>query len=119
MGRPGTIAPDGVRPGSPILQVGGAQEAVRMAPPELLRAVALLLAVLAVLLLKAMTSGSEVLQVRGRLANGVLLAVPHNVSTATAVTGTLLPLFTVIEFPASFWPPIWGQIAWTRQVVNG
>src|SRR5208282_4513618 len=99
---------------TPILQVGGVQEAKTAPPPELLLAPALLLTVLPVVLLKAMTSGLVVLQVRGRLAKGVSLAMPHNVSTAIAVTGTLPPLFTVIEFPASLWPPIWSQIAWMR-----
>src|SRR5208282_2092411 len=106
MGRLGS-SPDGVKPGSPILQVGGVQEAVRVAPPRLLRAVAVLLPVLLVVVPKAATSGLVVLQVRGGLASAVLLAMPHNVSTAIAVTGTLPPLFTVIEFPAEPSPPIW------------
>src|SRR5271156_1886279 len=104
---------------TPILQLGGVQEAKMVAPPELLRAVALLLVLVDVVLLKAITSGSVVLQVRGGLAKGVLLAIPHNVSSAIAVTGTVSPLFTVIEFPAPLWPPIWSQMAWIKQVVKG
>src|SRR5712692_8496214 len=105
MGRPGR---------TPILQLGGVQDAVMVVPPRLARAVALLVPVVLVVLLKAATSGWVVLQVRG-----VLLAIPYRVSTAVAVTDTLPPLFTVIEFPAWLWPPIWRWIAWIRQVVYG
>ena len=87
---------------TPILQDGGEQEAVRVAPPRLARADALLLPDVLVVLLKAATSGLVVLQVRGGLARGAVSpgAMPNNVSIAVAVMGTLLPLFTVIEFPA-------------------
>src|SRR5712692_3409551 len=110
MGRPGR---------TPILQLGGVQDAVMVVPPRLARAVALLVPVVLVVLLKAATSGLVVLQVRGGLRRGVLLAIPYRVSTAVAVTDTLPPLFTVIEFPAWLWPPIWRWIAWIRQVVYG
>src|ERR1700687_907979 len=94
---------------TPILQVGGVQEAVRVVPPRLARAVALLLPEVLVVLLKAAPSGLVVLQVRGGLAKGALSpgAMPNNVSTAVAVTDTAPPLFTGIEFPAWLWPPIW------------
>src|SRR5208282_5007897 len=107
MGRLGS-SPDGVKPGSPILQVGGVQEAVRVAPPRLLRAVAVLLPVLLVVVPKAATSGLVVLQVRGGADRGAKSkgAIPYRVSIAVAVTDTLPPLFTVIEFPAEPWPPI-------------
>src|SRR5271155_1173367 len=98
MGRLGT---------TPILQVGGVQEAVSVAPPRLLRAVALLLPVVLVVLPKAATSGWVVLQVRGGLVRAVVLATPYRVSTAVAVMGMPPPLFTVIEFPAWPWAPIW------------
>src|SRR5208282_2243343 len=98
MGRPGR---------TPMLQDGGVQEAKRVAPPRLLRAVALLVIALLAVVPKAATSGLVVLQVRGAAVRGVLLAMPHSVSTAMAVMGMLAPLFTVIEFPAWFWPPIW------------
>ena len=87
------------------MQLGGVQEAVRVAPPRLLRAVAPLLPELLVVVVKAATSGFVVLQVRGGLASAVLLAMPHNVSTAMAVIGTLPPVFIVIEFPPWPWPP--------------
>ena len=45
--------PVGIVPGSPILQVGGVQEAVRVAPPRLARAVALLVPVVLVVVLKS------------------------------------------------------------------
>src|SRR5271157_631035 len=92
---------------TPILQVGGVQEAKTVAPPKLLRAVAPLLPEVLV-----------VLQVRG----GLDRATPvywYNVSTAVAVMGTLPPLFTVIEFPAAPWPPIWRRMDWIKQVVYG
>src|ERR1039458_7573098 len=54
---------------TPILQVGGVQEAKTVAPPRLARAVALLIPVVVVLLLKAATSGLVVLQVRGGLVS--------------------------------------------------
>src|ERR1039458_1103523 len=104
---------------TPILQDGGVQEAKRVVPPRLSRAVALLVTALLVAVLKAATSGLVVLQVRGALVRGVLLATPHNVSTAIAVMGMLAPLFTVIELPAWFWPPIWRQMAWIRPVGKG
>src|SRR6266436_5515996 len=97
MGRPGR---------TPILQLGGEHDAVMVAPPRLARAVALLVPVLLVVLLKAATSGLVVLQVRGGLTRGVVLAIPNRVSTAVAVTETLPALFMVIEFPAWLWPPI-------------
>src|SRR5208283_902116 len=56
MGRPGEI---------PISQLGGAQEAVSVAPPRLLRAVALLAPAVLVVVVKAATSGLVVLQVSG------------------------------------------------------
>src|ERR1700686_1549374 len=99
---------------TPILQLGGVQEAKTVAPPRLARAVALLLPVVFVTLVKAATSGLVVLQVRGGLGT-----VTPKVSIAVAVTDTLLPLFTVIEFPAWLWPPIWRWMAWIRQVVYG
>src|ERR1035438_7078106 len=97
---------------TPILQVGGVQEAKTVAPPRLARAVALLIPVVLVLLLKAATSGLVVLQVRGGLVRGVLLAMWYRVSTAVAVMDTLPPLFRVIEFPSWPWPAIWRQRAW-------
>src|ERR1022692_675779 len=105
MGRLGTITPDGVRPGRPILQLGGVQEAVRVAPPELARAVALLAPVVLVRVPKPATSGLVVLQVRGGLGMGTPVK-GYNVSTAVAVIDTLLPVFTVIESPARLCPPI-------------
>src|SRR5271157_140569 len=103
---------------TPILQVGGVQEAKRVAPPRLLRAVALLVPVVLVVLLKAATSGLVVLQVRGGL--GTARPVKgYKVSIAVAVMDTLPPLFTVIEFPAEPCPPIWSRMAWIRQVVYG
>src|SRR5208282_908089 len=87
---------------TPILQLGGVQEAVSVAPPMLLRAVAVLVAVVLVMVAKAAISGFVVLQVRGGLTRGVTLAFLYRVSTAVAVMVTLSPLFTVIEFPA--WP---------------
>src|ERR1022692_116519 len=103
MGRLGTMTPDGVTPGSPILQLGGVQEAVRVAPPELARVVALLTPVVSVAVLKLATSGLVVLQVRGGLGMGTPVN-GYNVSTAVAVIDTLLPVFTVIEFPALLCP---------------
>ena len=91
-----------------MLQVGGVQEAKRVAPPRLLRAVALLLPAVLVVVLKAATSGLVVLQVRGGLVRGVLLAMPYKVSTAVAVMATLVPVFTVIEFPDWPWLAIWS-----------
>src|SRR5271157_1924548 len=95
---------------TPMLQVGGVQEAKTVAPPRLARAVALLIPVVLVVLLKAATSGLVVLQVRGGLVKGVKSAVWYRVSTAVAVMDTLPPLFTVIEFPAWPWPPIWSRM---------
>src|ERR1700690_2369420 len=108
MGRLGTTSDgfDGVVPGSPMLQVGGAQEAVRVAPPELLRAVALLAPVVLVVVENRATSGLVVLQVRGGVGMGMPVNL-YKVSTAVAVTDTLLPKLTVIEFPAWPWPAIW------------
>src|SRR5208337_997281 len=103
---------------TPILQVGGVQEAKTVAPPTLFRAVALLLPEVLVVVRKAATSGLVVLQVRG----GLVRATPvywYKVSTAVAVMGTLPPLFTVIEFPAAPWPPIWRRMDWIKQVVYG
>src|ERR1035437_3304410 len=94
---------------TPMLQVGGVQEAKMVAPPRLARAVALLIPVLLVVLLKAATSGLVVLQVRGGLAKGVKSATWYRVSIAVAVMDTLPPLFRVIEFPAWLWPPVWGR----------
>src|SRR6266446_8346842 len=91
---------------TPMLQLGGEQDAVMVVPPRLARAVALLLPVVLVVVLKAATSGLVVLQVRGGLTRGVVLAIPYRVSTAVAVTETLPPLFMAIEFPAWLWPPI-------------
>src|SRR6266404_3425023 len=99
---------------TPILQLGGLQEAKTVAPPRLARAVALLVPVVFVVLVKAATSGLVVLQVRGGLAT-----VTPKVSIAVAVMDTLPPLFTVTEFPAWLWPPIWRWIAWIRQLVYG
>jgi hypothetical protein len=82
------------------LQLGGVQEAKMVAPPRLARAVALLLLLVFVALLKAATSGLVVLQVRGGLVRAGLLAMRCSVSNTVAVIGTLPPLFTVIEFPA-------------------
>src|ERR1017187_4850121 len=104
---------------TPILQDGGVQEAKREVPPRLSRAEALLVTALLAAVLKAATSGLVVLQVRGALVRGGLLATPHNVSTAMAVMGILAPLFTVIEFPAWFWPPIWGEMALFREGGEG
>src|ERR1700675_4216391 len=98
----------------PILQLGGVQEAKTVAPPRLARAVALLIPVVLVVLVKAATSGLVVLQVRGGLGT-----VTPKVSIAVAVMDTLPPLFTVIEFPAWLWPPIWRWMAWIRQLVYG
>src|ERR1035437_5662351 len=50
---------------TPILQDGGEQEAVRVAPPRLARAAALLLPDVLVVVLKAATLGLVVLHVRG------------------------------------------------------
>src|SRR6202158_249252 len=91
---------------TPILQVGGVQEAVRVVPPRLARAVALLLPELLVVLVKAATSGLVVLQVRGGLATGMPVNL-NKVSTAGAVMDTLPAVFMVTEFPAWPWPPIW------------
>src|SRR6266478_3128530 len=99
---------------TPILQVGGVQEAKTVAPPRLARAVALLLPEMLMVVPKATTSGLVVLQVRGGLAT-----VAPKVSIAVAVMGTLPPLFTVTEFHAWVWPPIWRWIAWIRQLVYG
>src|ERR1700686_482819 len=99
---------------TPILQLGGVQEAKTVAPPRLARAVAVLLPVVFVVLVKAATSGLVVLQVRGGLGK-----VTPRVSSAVAVMDTLPPLFTVIEFPAWLWPPIWRWMAWIRQLVYG
>src|ERR1019366_2734788 len=101
---------------TPILQVGGVQEAKTVAPPRLARAVALLLAELLVVLLKAATSGLVVLQVRGGLGRVTPVNL-YKVSIAVAVMDTLPPLFTVTEFPAWPCPPIWSQMAWIKQVV--
>src|SRR6202050_3139418 len=108
MGRLGTgvLSPGGVKPVTPILQLGGLQEANRVAPPRLFLALALLLPVALVVVVKAATSGLVVLQVRGGVARGVLLATPHRLSTAIAVTPTLVPLVTVMEFPCPAWPLI-------------
>ena len=62
-----------------MLQLGGLQEAVRVAPPELLRAEALLVPVVLVVVPKAITSGFDVLHVKG----GLLRTLPR-VSTAVA-----------------------------------
>src|ERR1019366_9827731 len=102
---------------TPILQDGGLQEAVSAAPPRVLRALALLVAELLVVVLKAATSGLVVLQVRGGLVRGELLVFRCRVSYTVAVIETLPPLFTVIEFPAWPWPPIWSEMDWMRQVV--
>src|SRR5271166_966249 len=98
MGRPGV---------TPILQVGGVQEAKTVAPPRFARVAALLVPVVVVRLLKAATSGLVVLQVRGGLLRGALLATPYKVSTAVAVTETAVPVLTVIEFPVWPWAAIW------------
>src|SRR5216684_846400 len=97
---------------TPILQLGGVQEAKTVVPPRLARAVALLTPVVFVVLVKAATSGLVVLQVRGGLGT-----VTPKVSIAVAVMDTLPPLFTVTEFPAWLWPPIWRWMAWIRQLV--
>src|SRR5260370_2295530 len=99
---------------TPILQVGGVQDAKTVAPRRLARAVALLFPEVLVVRVKAATSGLVVLQVRGGLGT-----VTPKVSSAVAVIDTLPPLFTVIEFPAWLWPPIWRWMAWLRQLVNG
>src|SRR6202049_5276981 len=91
---------------TPILQLGGVQEAKTVAPPRLARAVALLIPEVLVVLLKAATSGLVVLQVRGGLGTGMPVNL-YKVSTAVAVMDTLPPLFMVTEFPAWPWPPIW------------
>ena len=83
------------------------QEAERVAPPRLLRAVAVLVPVVLVVLLKVHTSGLVVLQVSGGAGQGSVMGDTVKVSTAVAVIGTVPPLFTVIEFPAWPWPPIW------------
>src|SRR5580698_211882 len=108
MGRPGR---------TPILQVGGTQEAKRVAPPRFLRAVAVLLAESFSRVVKAATSGLVVLQVRGGLVRGVLLAMPYRVSTAVAVMVTLLPLLMVIVFPDWPWLAIWRRMDWIKQAV--
>ena len=92
---------------TPILQVGGVQEAKTVAPPRLLRAVAELVPVVLVMLLKAATSGLVVLQVRGGVSRGVALEMPYRVSTAVAVMDAVPPLFRVIEFPSAPSAPIW------------
>src|SRR5258708_4008779 len=99
---------------TPILHVGGVQEAKTVAPPRLARAVALLLPELLVVLVKAATSGLVVLQVSGGLPT-----VAPKVSTTVAVMATLPPLFMMTEFPAWLCPPIWSLRYWTRQVVYG
>src|SRR5208283_4692010 len=104
---------------TPTLHVGGVQEAVMMPPPRLARAVALLVPLVLVVLVKAITSGLVVLQVRGGLVRPALSAMAslYKVSTAVAVMDTPPPLFKVIEFPPWAWPPICRWIAWIRQVV--
>src|SRR4029077_398753 len=97
---------------TPILQVGGVQEAKMVAPPRLARVVAVLIPELLVVLVKAATSGLVVLQVSGGLAR-----VAPRTSTAVAVMDTLPPLFTVTEFPAWLWPPTWRRMYCRRQVV--
>src|SRR5271156_4149392 len=108
MGRLGTTSEgfEGFVPGSPMLQVGGEQEAVSVAPPELMRAVALLLPVVFVVVAKRETSGLVVLQVRGGLGMGTPVNW-YKLSTAVAVMDRLEPVFTMIEFPARLWPLIW------------
>src|ERR1700686_4851845 len=96
MGRPGC---------TPILQLGGVHDAKSVAPPRLLREVALLLSELLVVVLKAATSGLVVLQV-----NGGLRRTNPGVSTTVAVTFTEPPLVTVMEFPACPCPPIWSRM---------
>src|SRR5260370_36787997 len=90
MGRPGR---------TPILQLGGVQDAVMVVPPRLARAVALLLPVVLVVLLKAATSGLVVLQVRGGVRGGVVLAVPCRACTAGRVGGKLPPLCLGVRSP--------------------
>src|ERR1700682_1073321 len=99
---------------TPILQLGGLQEAQTVAPPRLARAVELLLPVVVVVMVKGAASGLVVVRVRGGLGT-----VTPRVSSVVAVMDTLPPLFTVIEFPAWLWPPIWRWMAWIRQLVYG
>src|SRR5258708_34742220 len=72
---------------TPILHVGGVQEAKTVAPPRLARAVALLLPEPLVVLVKAATSGLVVLQVSGGLPT-----VAPKVSTTVAGEGGLPPV---------------------------
>src|SRR5258706_14944490 len=75
---------------TPILHVGGVQDAKTVAPPRLARAVALLLPELLVVLVKAATSGLVVLQVSGGLPT-----VAPKVSTTVAALEFPAPCFVV------------------------
>src|ERR1700685_3591928 len=108
MGRLGSVSPVGVKPGRPMLQVGGVQEAVRVAPPKLLRAVALLVLVVLVTVPKAATSGFVVLQVSGGAGTGPKSAMLYRVSMAIALPPTVPREFALIEFPPWASPPIWS-----------
>jgi hypothetical protein len=95
-----------------MLQVGGVQEAVIVAPPRLLWALAEFETVEVVRELNETTSGFVVLQVRGGLGS-----VNPRVSTTVAFSVTELPLLTTIEFVVL--PEACTRMYFTRQVVTG
>ena len=95
-----------------MLQVGGVQEAVIVAPPKLLCAVAELVPVALVTEPNDTTSGFVELQVRGGFAS-----VNPSVSTTVAFSVTEVPLFTTIEFVVL--PAARTRMYLTRQVVTG
>src|SRR5258706_11703684 len=97
---------------TPILHVGGVQDAKTVAPPRLARAVALLLPELLVVLVKAATSGLVVLQVSGGLPT-----VAPKVSTTVAGMGTLPPFFFFKGVFARVFPPLFGVWCWGREGV--
>jgi len=91
---------DGVTPGSPMLQVGGVQEAVRIAPPALARTLALLAPWYWLWCRRARPRDCSCSSKR-RMGNGNSRVFIKRID-GVAVIETLPPLLTVIEFPA--WP---------------
>src|SRR5260221_12442912 len=95
---------------TPILHVGGVQEAKTVAPPRLARAVALLLPELLVVLVKAASSGLVVLQVSGGLPT-----VAPKVSTTGAAGGATSPVFLRKAVGDLVRPPPFGcRVYWTN-----
>src|SRR5260221_13312468 len=94
---------------TPILHVGGVQEAKTVAPPRLARAVALLLPELLVVLVKAATSGLVVLQVSGGLPT-----VAPKVSTTVAGIATPTRVFMSVGFSCTVFASHFQSKEWSR-----